>query len=164
MNTRMSDGNHNRNRWSQQQLLDSSDNGCSVAWDPVEDHRWEPLLQLHRDPGDEVGNSLPLLLTSVACEGGAKFLQLLDGDLVPASGEWIILLNILDSFEWIFFWMNILDFVLNWILNWIIFRPNSMKKWIFKTYRTGLVRPGPCPFSDSATSFETWQARSAGGY
>ena len=41
-------------------------------------------------------------------------------------------------FEWIFFWMNILDFVLNWILNWIIFRPNSMKKWIFKTYRTGL--------------------------
>ena len=43
-------------------------------------------------------------------------------------------------FEWIFFWMNILDFVLNWILNWIIFRPNSMKKWIFKTYRTGLLR------------------------
>ena len=34
--------------------------------------------------------------------------------------------------------MNILNFVLNWILNWIIFRPNSMKKWIFKTYRTGL--------------------------
>ena len=32
------------------------------------------------------------------------------------------------------FWINILDFVLNWILNWIIFRPNSMKKWIFKTY------------------------------
>ncbi len=43
-------------------------------------------------------------------------------------------------FEWIFFWMNILDFVLNWILNWIIFRPNSMKKWIFKMYRTGLMR------------------------
>ena len=36
--------------------------------------------------------------------------------------------------------MNILDFVLNWILNWIIFRPDSMKKWIFKTYRLGLVR------------------------
>ena len=53
--------------------------------------------------------------------------------------EWIILLNILDSVEWIFFWMNILDFVLNWILNWIIFRPDSMKKWIFKTYRTGLM-------------------------
>ena len=52
--------------------------------------------------------------------------------------EWIILLNILDSVKWIFFWMNILDFVLNWILNWIIFRPNSMKKWIFKTYRPGL--------------------------
>ena len=52
--------------------------------------------------------------------------------------EWIILLNILDSIEWIFFWMNIPDFVLNWILNWIIFRPDSMKKWIFKTYRTGL--------------------------
>ena len=45
-------------------------------------------------------------------------------------------------FEWIFFWMNILDFVLNWILNWIIFRPNSMKKWIFKTYRTGLSVSG----------------------
>ena len=30
--------------------------------------------------------------------------------------------------------MNILDVV----LNWIIFRPNSMKKLIFKTYRTGL--------------------------
>ena len=52
--------------------------------------------------------------------------------------EWIILLNILNSIEWIFFWMNILDFNLNWILNWIIFRPNSMKKWIFQTYRTGL--------------------------
>ena len=35
--------------------------------------------------------------------------------------EWIILLNILDSIEWIFFWMNISDFV----LNWIIFRPDS---------------------------------------
>ena len=49
--------------------------------------------------------------------------------------EWIILLNILDSIEWIFFWMNILDFVLDWILNWIIFRPDLMKKWIFKTSR-----------------------------
>ena len=37
------------------------------------------------------------------------------------------------------FWMNILDFVLNWILNWIIFGPDSMKKWIFKTYRLGLL-------------------------
>ena len=53
--------------------------------------------------------------------------------------EWIILLNILDSVEWIFFWMNILDFGLNWILNWIIFRPASMKKWIFKTDRPGLA-------------------------
>ena len=43
--------------------------------------------------------------------------------------EWIILLNILDSIEWIFFWMNNLDFVLNeyffewifWILFWIEF-------------------------------------------
>ena len=34
--------------------------------------------------------------------------------------------------------MNILDFVLNWILNWIIFRPDSMKKWIFITDRPGL--------------------------
>ena len=42
-------------------------------------------MQLHRDPGYEVGNGLPLLLPCVACEGGAKFLQLLDGDLVPAS-------------------------------------------------------------------------------
>ena len=41
-------------------------------------------------------------------------------------------------FEWIFFWMNILDFVLTWILNWIIFRPDSMKKWIFKSYRQWL--------------------------
>ena len=49
--------------------------------------------------------------------------------------EWIILLNILDSIEWIFFWMNILDFV----LNWIIFRPDSMKKWIFKMYRPPLT-------------------------
>ena len=52
--------------------------------------------------------------------------------------EWIILLNIFDSIEWIIFWMNILDFILNWILNWIIFWPDSMKKWIFKTYRPGL--------------------------
>ena len=42
-------------------------------------------------------------------------------------------LGLLDSIEWIFFWMNILDFVLNWILNWIIFRSDSMKKWTFKT-------------------------------
>ena len=34
--------------------------------------------------------------------------------------------------------MNILDLVLNGILNWIIFLPDSMKKWIFKMYRTGL--------------------------
>ena len=27
---------------------------------------------------------------------------------------------------------------MNWILNWIIFLPDSMKKWIFKMYRTGL--------------------------
>ena len=53
--------------------------------------------------------------------------------------EWIILLNILDSIEWIFFWMNIPDFVLNWILNWIIFCRDSMKKWIFKTDQPGLV-------------------------
>ena len=56
--------------------------------------------------------------------------------------EWIILLNVLNSIELIFFWMNIPDFVLNWILNWIIFRPDSMKKWIFKTYRRGLWSPG----------------------
>ena len=47
----------------------------------------------------------------------------------------IILLNILDCIEWIFCWINILDFV----LNWIIFRPDSMKKWIFKTYRQWLL-------------------------
>ena len=34
--------------------------------------------------------------------------------------------------------MNILHLVLNWILNWTIFWPDSMKKWIFKTYRPGL--------------------------
>ena len=45
-------------------------------------------------------------------------------------------MNILDSIEWIFFWMNIRDFV----LNWIIFRPDSMKKWIFKTDRPGLLQ------------------------
>ena len=33
-------------------------------------------------------------------------------------------------------------FCFNWILNWIIFRPDSMKKWIFKTDRPGLL---PCP-------------------
>ena len=37
------------------------------------------------------------------------------------------------------YWMNILDFVLNWILNWIIFRPDLMKKLIFKTDRPGLL-------------------------
>ena len=58
-------------------------------------------------------------------------------------------LGILNNFPHFFFlsnsieyselyWMNIPDFVLNWILNWIIFRPDSMKKWIFKTYRPGL--------------------------
>ena len=44
---------------------------------------------------------------------------------------------------WVLYWMNIflmniLDFVLNWILNWTIFRPDSKKKWIFKTDRPGL--------------------------
>ena len=61
--------------------------------------------------------------------------------------EWIILLNILDSIEWIFFWMNIPDFV----LNWIIFRPNSMKKWIFKTYR-----PGLCLRKNSKANYPRW--------
>ena len=46
----------------------------------------------------------------------------------PQFFEWIILLNILDSIEWIFFLKNIPDFV----FNWIIFRPDSMKKWILK--------------------------------
>ena len=54
--------------------------------------------------------------------------------------EWIILLNILNSIEWIFFWMNIPDFVLNWILNQTIFKPDSMKKWIFKPDRPGLIQ------------------------
>ena len=50
--------------------------------------------------------------------------------------EWIILFNILDSIEWIFFeWIFR---ILSWILNWIIFRPNSMKKLIFKTDRQPL--------------------------
>ena len=63
--------------------------------------------------------------------------------------KWIILLNILDFIELIFFWMNIRDFVLNWILNGIIFRPNSMKKWIFKTYRPGLTWPGQAILSSA---------------
>ena len=46
--------------------------------------------------------------------------------------EWIILLNILDSIEWIFFWMNILDFVLNWILNWTIFKARYNEKMNFQ--------------------------------
>ena len=62
--------------------------------------------------------------------------------------EWIILLNILDSIEWIFFWMNIPDFV----LNWIIFRPDSMKKWIFKTDRSGLLAVGGDWFGDENIS------------
>ena len=53
--------------------------------------------------------------------------------------EWIIW----DLFEWIIFWMNILDLVLNGILNWIISWPDSMKKWKIKTYRLGLVTAGP---------------------
>ena len=36
-------------------------------------------------------------------------------------------MNLPYSIEWIFFLLNILNFVLNWILNWIIFRPDSMK-------------------------------------
>ena len=47
----------------------------------------------------------------------------------------IILLNILNSIEWILFWINIPDFVLNLILNWIILKPDS----IFKTDRLPLV-------------------------
>ena len=50
-------------------------------------------------------------------------------DFLNNFPEWIILLNNLGSIEWIFLWMNNQDFV----LNWIIFKPNSMKKWIFKT-------------------------------
>jgi len=39
------------------------------------------------------------------------------------------------------YWMNIFFneyFGFCFELNWIIFRPDSIKKWIFKTYRTGL--------------------------
>ena len=44
------------------------------------------------------------------------------------SFEWIIPLNFPYSIEWIFFGMNILDFV----LNWIIFRPVWLKKLNFQ--------------------------------
>ena len=51
---------------------------------------------------------------------------------------WIIFLKFFwmnSSIEYsVLYWMNILDFV----LNWIIFRPDSMKKWIFKTDRPPL--------------------------
>ena len=66
--------------------------------------------------------------------------------------EWIILLNILDSIEWIFFWMNIPDFV----LNWIIFRPDSMKKWIFKTDQP-VVGGTPGTFRNTNVTF--WNHR-----
>ena len=46
------------------------------------------------------------------------------------------------------YWMNILDFV----LNWIIFRPDSMKKWIFITYRTPLVSNQVFPIPRDYTS------------
>ena len=56
--------------------------------------------------------------------------------------EWIISFN----FEWIFYWMNILDLILNWILNWIIFWPDSTFEWITKTNWTALAgsRGGRC--------------------
>ena len=38
---------------------------------------------------------------------------------------------------------RISNFALNWILNSIIFRPDSMKKWIFKTDQPGLGLRGP---------------------
>ena len=56
---------------------------------------------------------------------------------------WIIFLiffnnsSFLDSIEWIFSWINILDFVLNWILNWIIFRPDSRQNEISKQIGQG---------------------------
>ena len=37
-----------------------------------------------------------------------------------------IFFNFLYSIKWLFFWMNISDFVLSLILNWIIFRRDSM--------------------------------------
>ena len=47
-------------------------------------------------------------------------------------------MNFLYSDEWIFFQMNILDFV----LNWIIFKVDSMKKWIFRKDRPPLPISG----------------------
>ena len=55
-----------------------------MTWYPVEDHRGEPLLQVHGYPIEEVGNGLPLLLSSVSNNGGATLLQVLHGGLVPA--------------------------------------------------------------------------------
>ena len=52
--------------------------------------------------------------------------------------EWMILLNVLDSIEWIIFWMNILNFV----LNWIIFRPDSMKYEFSKRIAQGYLPRG----------------------
>ena len=73
-------------------------------------------------------------------EGSAAIFWLYFGILnnSPHFFEWMIVLNVLDSIEWIFFLMNIPDFVLNSSLNWIIFL--WMKKWIFKTDLPGLIR------------------------
>ena len=52
----------------------------------------------------------------------------------------IFLMNNLIEYSGLY-WMNI--FLMNipdFVLNWIIFWPDSMKKWIFKTYRPGLFR------------------------
>ena len=83
--------------------------------------------------------------------------QFISGVLDPYRGLWrapklyfgllLEFLIIFLKFFWmnnsieysILYWMNILDFV----LNWIIFRPDSMKKWFFKTDRPGLPL-GPC--------------------
>ena len=46
-------------------------------------------------------------------------------DFPPCFVEWIIPLNILDFIKWIFFWMNILDFV----LNWIVFNVQCLIQW-----------------------------------
>ena len=49
---------------------------------------------------------------------GSKTILLSFIGIFNLNFEWIVLLNILYSIEWIFVWMNTLDFVLNWIIFW----------------------------------------------
>ena len=67
-------------------LLHAANGRGWMARYPVEEECREPLLEEDRCSGEQVADGLPLLLPGVSGQCRAQLPQLLQSDLVPATG------------------------------------------------------------------------------